>query len=124
MTVKREADVTNKEIERMNVVNVDPVVTNVPPETVRDQIHFIVNNIAKNNVNVKSQELKSILSSEFFIWFANYLVVKRLSTQVQLHSLFLVVLDEFNDDKLLSKSIQNSVFYNVTKLLQSSKITT
>merc|ERR1711871_901282 len=124
VSVEDEVDVINKEIERMNVVNIDPVITTMPPESVRDQINLIVNNIAKNNVNVKSQELKSILSSEFFIWFANYLVVKRLSTQVQLHSLFIVVLDEFTEDKELSKAIQNSVFYNVTKLLQSSKITT
>merc|ERR1711871_145556 len=124
VSVEDEVDVINKEIERMNVVNIDPVITTMPPESVRDQINLIVNNIAKNNVNVKAQELKSILLPDYFIWFANYLVVKRLSTQVQLHSLFIVVLDEFTEDKELSKAIQNSVFYNVTKLLQSSKITT
>merc|ERR1711871_985612 len=124
VSVEDEVDVINKEIERMNVVNIDPVITTMPPESVRDQINLIVNNIAKNNVNVKAQELKSILLPDYFIWFANYLVVKRLSTQVQLHSLFIVVLDEFTEDKELSKAIQNSVFYNVTKLLQSSKIPT
>merc|ERR1711871_1461570 len=124
VSVEDEVDVINKEIERMNVVNIDPVITTMPPESVRDQINLIVNNIAKNNVNVKAQELKSILLPDYFVWFANYLVVKRLSTQVQLHSLFIVVLDEFTEDKELSKAIQNSVFFNVTKLLQSSKITT
>ena len=115
--------VGSAEIDRMGVVNVDNMNATVPPEAVRDQIQFIVNNIAKSNIESKSTELKGLLSEEYFYWFANYLVVKRISTQPNLHVLYLMMLDTILSDSL-SKALLDSVFHNVTKLLQSTNITT
>jgi hypothetical protein len=111
------------EIQRMATVNTDVLNTNMPPDGVRDQIHFIVNNIAKNNFDSKTAEIKSILKEEYFNWFANYLVVKRISTQPNLHSLYLSVLDAL-DFTALMKLVLDSAYHNVTKLLQSPNITT
>ena len=94
-----------------------------PPEGTRDQILFIVNNIAKSNVDQKTSELKGLLGESYYTWFANYLIVKRVSTQPNLHSTYLTVIDIL-DDKTLLKSILNSGYQSITKLLQSSKITT
>ena len=110
-------------IERMALVNVDVLNTTLPPESIRDQIHFIVNNIAKSNCEAKSVELRNLLTNDHFNWFANYLVVKRISTQPNLHSMYLTVLDSINSSNL-SKVVLDSVYHNVTKLLQSPNITT
>ena len=111
------------EIDRMMAVNIEVANTTMPPENIRDQIHFIVNNIAKANADEKSLELKGILIPDYYNWFANYLVVKRISTQPNLHPLYSVVLDLIESSPLL-KTIMISVYHNVTKLLQSPKITT
>ena len=109
------------EIERMTMVNSEVPNAVMPPENIRDQIHFIVNNIAKQNAEEKSLELKNILLADYYNWFANYLVVKRISTQPNLHSLYAQVLDIIESSPLL-KTVMLSVYHNVTKLLQSPKI--
>ena len=114
---------TTTEIDRMCAVNQETAITVVPPESARDQIYFIINNIAKNNIEAKCAELKAVLQPEHFNWFAYYLVVKRLSNQLNLHPLYITIIDTIDDERM-TKALQNSVFHNVTKLLQSSKITT
>jgi len=42
-----------------------------------DRVHFIINNITIMNIEQKVKELKTHVVSEFWPWFANYLVVKR-----------------------------------------------
>lgn len=111
------------EIARMAAVNGDVLNTIMPPESVRDQIHFIINNIAKTNLEAKTVEIKEILKADHFNWFANYLVVKRISTQPNLHPLYLSVLDAL-DMSALVKLVLDSAYHNVTKLLQSPNITT
>lgn len=111
------------EIARMAAVNGDVLNTIMPPESVRDQIHFIINNIAKTNIEAKTVEIKEILKPDHFNWFANYLVVKRISTQPNLHPLYLSVLDAL-DMNALVKLVLDSAYHNVTKLLQSPNITT
>jgi CCR4-NOT transcription complex subunit 1 len=111
------------EIARMCIVNIDVLNTIMPPESVRDQIHFIINNIAKSNIEIKTNEIREILKPDHFNWFANYLVVKRISTQPNLHPLYLSVLDAL-DLSALVKLVLDSAYHNVTKLLQSPNITT
>ena len=113
----------SKIIEKMAQINVDVVCTVMPPEGLRDQIHFIVNNIAKSNVDQKSTELRSLLTEEYYNWFASYLVVKRISTQPNLHSLYLSLFDTI-DQPALWKVVLDSTYHNVTKLLMSPNITT
>mmetsp|Transcript_13579 Transcript_13579/g.30419 ORF Transcript_13579/g.30419 Transcript_13579/m.30419 type:complete len:2214 (+) Transcript_13579:205-6846(+) len=119
----KEEDSGMSEIQRMALVNGDVLNTTMPPEQVRDQIHFIINNIAKSNFEAKTGEIKSILQPDHYNWFANYLVVKRISTQPNLHPLYLSVLDALGFSALL-KLVLDSAYHNVTKLLQSPNITT
>ena len=110
-------------IDKMYEVNVEVPTTPAPPETVRDQIHFIVNNVAKSNLEGKGAELKSILIEEYNNWFSNYFVLKRITTQLNLHPVYLSLLDIL-DSSALVKCVLNSVFHTVTKLLMSPKIST
>ena len=111
------------EIERMAQVNSDVLSMTLPAEAVRDQIHFIVNNIAKSNFDSKMKEMKDLIKPDHFNWFANYLVVKRISTQPNLHPLYLSILDVLNAPALMHL-VLGSAYHNVTKLLQSPNITT
>eukprot|EP01036_Dinobryon_divergens_P029707 gene29707-38838_t len=120
---EQQSDGHVKEISRMAEVNVDVLSSPLPPDSIRDQIHFIVNNIAKNNFESKSFEIKEILKTDHFNWFANYLVVKRISTQPNLHQMYLSILDSLELPALI-KLVLDSSYHNVTKLLQSPNITT
>ena len=61
---------------------------------------------------------------QWFGWLGNYLVVKRISTQPNFHSLYLAFLEKLGDyGKGLIKAILDSVYLNVGKLLRSPKIT-
>ena len=96
-----------------------------PPDAVLDKVQFLVNNLAPSNVKKKANELKEMLDTKYFGWLGHFLVVKRISTQANFHSLYLSFLDCLGDyGKGLVKAILSSVYHNIGKLLRSPKITT
>ncbi|KAG7349528.1 CCR4-Not complex component, Not1 [Nitzschia inconspicua] len=96
-----------------------------PPDKLLDRIQFLINNLAPSNVESKSQELKELLEPKYFDWLAHYLVVKRISTQANYHSLYLNFLDNLGEyGKGLVEAILDSAYRNIGKLLRSPKITT
>jgi CCR4-NOT transcription complex subunit 1 len=111
-------------IDRMLAVNIntDLPTTPAPADNVRDQVFFIVNNIARDNLEPKTEELRGLLEPAHFQWFANYLVVKRVSTMPNLHPTYLTLLDSLNWSELF-KAILDTTYYNATKLLSSPSIT-
>lgn len=114
--------VKESEKDRMIIVNKAVDEPSLPSDSTRDTVHFIINNIAKNNLETKSQELKDVLKPDLFPWFANYLVEKRVSSQPNLHPLYLTMLDII-DSSELNKLVIDSTLHNVTKFLSSSNIT-
>lgn len=96
-----------------------------PPDVVLDKVQFLVNNLAPSNVEKKAAELKSMLNSKYFGWLGHFLVVKRISTQANFHSLYLSFLDSLGEyGKGLVEAILSSVYHHIGKLLRSPKITT
>jgi len=96
-----------------------------PPDVVLDKVQFLVNNLAPSNVDQKALELRKLLDREYFGWLGHFLVVKRISTQANFHSLYLSLLDALGDyGKGLVKAILASAYHNIGKLLRSPKITT
>lgn len=96
-----------------------------PPENMLDRIQFLINNLAPSNVESKSKELKNLLEPKYFSWLAHFLVVKRISTQANYHSLYLKFLDQLGEyGKGLLEAIIDSAYRNIGKLLRSPKITT
>ena len=96
-----------------------------PPDNVLDKVQFLVNNLAPSNVEKKANELKVMLDAKYFGWLGHFLVVKRISTQANFHSLYLSFLDSLGDyGKGLVEAILSSVYQNIGKLLRSPKITT
>ena len=96
-----------------------------PEDSVLDRVQFLVNNLAPSNVERKAQELKDLLDPTYFGWLGHFLVVKRISTQANYHSLYLNLLDQLGEyGKGLVEAILDSVYHNIGKLLRSPKITT
>ena len=96
-----------------------------PPDSMLDRVQFLVNNLAPSNVEQKAQELRDMLDPKYFGWLGHFLVVKRISTQANFHSLYLSFLDNLGDyGKGLVEAILSSVYHNIGKLLRSPKITT
>lgn len=96
-----------------------------PPDKVLDRVQFLINNLAPSNVEAKAKELKVLLDPKYFGWLGHFLVVKRISTQANYHSLYLTLLDQLGEyGKGLVEKILESVYHNIGKLLRSPKITT
>lgn len=96
-----------------------------PTDAMLDKVQFLVNNLAPSNVEKKAAELKEMLDPKCFGWLGHFLVVKRISTQANFHSLYLSFLDHLGEyGKGLVEAILSSVYRNIGKLLRSPKITT
>lgn len=96
----------------------DGVTYQVPNEATQDKILFIINNVALNNLEVKSTDLKEHLKQSFYQWFSHYLVVKRASTEANYHDLYLLLLRSVNSD-LLYQHVLRETFANIKILLNS-----
>lgn len=95
-----------------------------PDQATLDRVQFLVNNLAPANVESKAAELRGLLEPTYFDWLGQYLVVKRISTQANFHTLYLSFLDNLGDyGRGLVESILNSVYHSIGKLLRSPKIT-
>lgn len=94
-----------------------------PDEATMDRIHFIINNVTPQNVDEKLRDLNAALKPEIYIWFGNYLVVKRVATQPNFHVVYRTMLNKMGRKRLITIVLQCTVL-NVRKLLASDKIKT
>ncbi|KAH0908132.1 hypothetical protein HID58_031453 [Brassica napus] len=92
-----------------------------PPSEVQDKIYFIMNNVSAANVESKGKEFSEILSIQYYPWFAQYMVIKRVSTEQQFHDLYLKFLDKVNSQQLYKEIVQAS-YENCKVLLGSALI--
>ena len=96
-----------------------------PPDQILDRVQFLINNLSISNCVDKANDLRDILERRYFPWLGNYLVVKRISTQPNFHTMYLCFIDSLGEyGKGLVDAIISSVYVNVGKLLRSQKITT
>jgi CCR4-NOT transcription complex subunit 1 len=51
-----------------------------PASESQDKISFIINNISAANIETKAKEIIEILKEQYYPWFAQYMVMKRLET--------------------------------------------
>ncbi|KAG2174664.1 hypothetical protein INT44_006928 [Umbelopsis vinacea] len=92
----------------------------VPTEAVQDKVLFIINNVAANNLETKTAELKEVLAEPAYRWFSNYLVVKRASIEPNYHQLYLQLLESINS-KALFNHVLKETYTNIKILLNSEK---
>ena len=64
-----------------------------PPETLQDKTAFIFNNLSQLNLQQKCDEIKDLVTEEYWPWMAQYLVMKRASIELNFHALYSNFLD-------------------------------
>ena len=94
-----------------------------PPDAVQDKIGFVLNNMQASNVIEQSTTLRDILEGHpgCVQWFAQYLVVKRVSLEPNFHALYGAMLTELAM-KPLNRAVLQSTLQNARVLLASPKI--
>lgn len=93
-----------------------------PDETIKDKIFFVFNNVSKQNMDIKANELRSILHSEDWPYLAQHLVINRASIEPNFHALYLEFLDYLKIPGLL-ELVLNSTYAAIQALLRSQRIT-
>ena len=91
-----------------------------PSDIIRDKILFVLNNMSVSNLDVKIIDLRKLLGSNIFSWFANYLVVKRAIIESNYHQLYVQMLECFGDERLID-SVLKETFIIIETFLKSSK---
>ncbi|VVC94202.1 unnamed protein product, partial [Leptidea sinapis] len=91
-----------------------------PPEAVQDKSAFIFNNLSQLNLQTKCDELKEILTEEFYPWLAQYLVMKRASIELNFHALYSNFLDVLKI-KEVNRLVLIETYRNIRVLLRSDK---
>ncbi|XP_050435609.1 CCR4-NOT transcription complex subunit 1 isoform X4 [Adelges cooleyi] len=92
----------------------------VPPENVQDKIAFIFNNLSQVNLSTKCEEIRDIITNDYLPWLSQYLVMKRVSIELNFHTLYSNFLDCLGNEGLNSLIILET-FRNIRVLLKSDK---
>uniref|UniRef100_A0A8C5QAP2 CCR4-NOT transcription complex subunit 1 n=1 Tax=Leptobrachium leishanense TaxID=445787 RepID=A0A8C5QAP2_9ANUR len=91
-----------------------------PPENVQEKIAFIFNNLSQSNMTQKVEELKETVKEEFMPWVSQYLVMKRVSIELNFHSLYSNFLDALKNLEF-NKMVLAETYRNIKVLLTSDK---
>ncbi|TMW44803.1 hypothetical protein DOY81_010121 [Sarcophaga bullata] len=111
--------VTATNIDTLLVANQEEKIT-VPPETVQDKTAFIFNNLSQLNIPQKVEEIKDIMTKEYWPWLSQYLVLKRASMEFNFHSLYSNFLDALKNPEI-NKYVTKETIRNIKVLLRSDK---
>ena len=57
-----------------------------PPEKLREKIHFAVNNLTEENLPMKAEDVRAMLTPEYFPWFVEYFMSERIILENNLHT--------------------------------------
>ncbi|XP_021921568.1 CCR4-NOT transcription complex subunit 1 isoform X2 [Zootermopsis nevadensis] len=91
-----------------------------PPEALQDKIGFVFNNLSQLNLQTKCDELRDIVTEEYWPWMAQYLVMKRASIELNFHTLYSNFLDVLKIPEL-NQMVLRETFRNIKVLLRSDK---
>ncbi|XP_018116117.1 CCR4-NOT transcription complex subunit 1 isoform X2 [Xenopus laevis] len=91
-----------------------------PPENVQEKIAFIFNNLSQSNMTQKVEELKETVKDDFMLWVSQYLVMKRVSIELNFHSLYSNFMDALKNLEF-NKMVLAETYRNIKVLLTSDK---
>lgn len=92
-----------------------------PPEQIQDKIAFIFNNLSQLNLQKKCDELRDVVSDEYWAWISQYLVMKRASIELNFHQLYSNFLDVLKVPEV-NRMVTKETFRNIKVLLRSDKV--
>ena len=89
-----------------------------PKEAIADKILFNVNNLTE--ANIKSNDIQELLAENYFLWFANYLVVDRAKAEPNNHILYASLVNSF-ENAILFEYVLNVSLKEVERLIRNYK---
>lgn len=92
----------------------------LPPDTIQDKTAFIFNNLSQINMQAKCEELKEIMTKEYWAWLSQYMVLKRASIELNFHALYSNFLDALKNPDVV-RLVTKETFRNIRVLLRSDK---
>ena len=103
-------------------INVDsplrPDIYETPDEEVSDKVIFVLNNMSKRNLDEKFKDLQSALEDRHHQWFAHYLVEELAKSQPNYQTMYLQLLDNF-DQKYLWAEVLRETYLSCAKMLNA-----
>lgn len=91
-----------------------------PPENIQDKTAFIFNNLSQLNLQTKCDEIREIITEEYWPWISQYLVMKRASIELNFHALYSNFLDCLKIPAI-NHLVTKETFRNIKVLLRSDK---
>ncbi|XP_055707339.1 CCR4-NOT transcription complex subunit 1 isoform X2 [Phlebotomus papatasi] len=91
-----------------------------PPDAVQEKTAFIFNNLSQLNLQQKCEEIKDIMTKDYWPWLSQYLVLKRASIEVNFHVLYSNFLDALKIAEI-NRLVTKETFRNIRVLLRSDK---
>jgi CCR4-NOT transcription complex subunit 1 len=92
-----------------------------PSSVVQDRINFLVSNTDPNNIETNAQELASLVKPEIYPFFADYMVVRRISLEPNNHKMYLTLLSKF-DDPVLDRCIRLAAIKACRRVIASDSV--
>eukprot|EP01114_Cavostelium_apophysatum_P013415 TRINITY_DN3247_c0_g1_i5.p1 TRINITY_DN3247_c0_g1~~TRINITY_DN3247_c0_g1_i5.p1 ORF type:complete len:2234 (+),score=701.16 TRINITY_DN3247_c0_g1_i5:75-6776(+) len=87
-----------------------------------DKFSFIFNNVSALNMDVKAAEMRELMRGEDYAkYLSYYLVVKRVCTEQNFHSLYIQFLDKIKYAKIFNFML-TATYESIGRLLRSDKI--
>ncbi|KAI9293741.1 Not1-domain-containing protein [Neoconidiobolus thromboides FSU 785] len=84
----------------------------------QEKLVFLINNLSSTNIADKVKEFKSIINNSAYSFFSDYIVVRRISTEINNHPVYLQFLDMVAEQEL-SNMILDDTYKNIHILLKS-----
>ncbi|KRZ17968.1 CCR4-NOT transcription complex subunit 1, partial [Trichinella pseudospiralis] len=92
-----------------------------PSDVIREKVAFLFNNLSQANLSSKVTEMHELLDRSFFPWLAQYLVVRRISTEANFHHLYCSFVTAFKR-QVFSEATLQETFRNIKILLRTDKM--
>ena len=108
-----------------NTTNIETLVKHMPDvvtpgEPVQDKVGFIFNNLSQLNLQQKCENLLEVMEREFWPWFSQYVVIRRVSIEPNFHSLYANFLDALRLPELMQNCVRE-LFRNIQVLMRADK---
>jgi len=89
-----------------------------PDQKSQEKILFVINNLSKENMESKLSDLREVLKSEHYQWFAAYLVEQRARLELNNQELYNSVLLRL-DDPALTSEVLRETYVSVVKIISA-----
>ncbi|KAG7168806.1 CCR4-NOT transcription complex subunit 1-like 2, partial [Homarus americanus] len=117
---KQQPTITTTNIETLLVATEKEEKITPPPEHIQDKVGFIFNNLAQVNLPQKCEELREVVGEDYWLWVAQYLVMKRASIENNFHTLYSLFLDQMKMNNVNSMVCRETL-RNIKVLLRADK---